>query len=203
MTDQVISSGKGTVSSVGTFTSASPPSPRPNPFTDSTPWGIVKIGGFTVPGIVKSIDGHEKPEEWTVQKATSSNNATTVWKGTKLAEAIKILTQFGNGPAFAKYYELRDLLRPKIGTKPPSHVIENPAINFVGVTRISNVNVGPPKFVEQGRYWTGEITVIEYNPSAPASTGPAGAAKAKADEPDPNADLKAFIDAKMQEASRL
>ncbi len=59
-----------------------------NPYRDPTPWGTVRIGGLAIPGTILSIDGAERPEEWDVQKPTEKSGATTVWKGTKVADAI-------------------------------------------------------------------------------------------------------------------
>lgn len=185
-----------------------------NPYEDSSPWRVIDIGGLRVPGVVQSIDGHEKPETWDVNKGTEKSGATIVWKGTGLASSIKIVTALHDASSFAAYYALRDALRPKLGTKPPSLLIVNPALNFAGITRVACVNVGSPRWVASGGYWTGEITVIEYAPEKPANTGPAGAAgpassSSSADEPsgiggyiathDPNADVKAEI-AKTQAA---
>jgi len=146
---------------------------RLNPFLDAGPWGSCTIGGLLLPGVIASIDGAEKPEEWAVQKGTSGNNAVTVWKGTTLAETIKILLQLATIEAFDAYYDVQAALRPKLGTKPPSLVLTNAAINFAGITRIACRNVGTPKWVPAGGYWTGLVELIEYNPSKPAATGQA------------------------------
>lgn len=175
-----------------------------NPFVDPSPWGVVDIGGMRVPGVVLSIDGHEKPEKWNVQEPTEKSGATTVWKGTKLADSIKIVTAITNAEAFAAYVVLRDTLRPKLGTKPPSHVIVHPAVNFSGITRVSCGNVGPPKWVASGGYWTGEITLVEYNPPKPTNTGVASAPKpGGAGATDPNADVKAELAAVVAEVRKL
>lgn len=172
-------SSSGSIGSpAGTFTSTPAASSRPNPYDDYGPWGFVRIGGLLLPGVVTSVDGVDKPEEWTVQKATSSSGATTVWKGTKLAESIKIALALATRPAFDAYYTVRDALRPKLGTKPPSFLIENAIFNFAGVTRVSTILVAVPKWAAQGGYWTGEVTLLEYNPPKPAKAGPASPAKA-------------------------
>lgn len=149
-----------------------------NPYTDWRPWGKVTIGGVLIPGIVTGIEGHEKIEEWAVQKGIEVSHAVTVWRGTKLAEAIKITTNLHNAAEFAKYYLVRGALRPKLGKKPPSLGIVNAAINFSGITRVSCVNVGPPK-PAAGLSWQAEITVIEFNPPRPVKVGPADPPKAK------------------------
>lgn len=154
-----------------------PPSGEPNPFTDTTPWGRVVVGGFLLPGIIESIDGCGTPEEWTDQKGTSGNFATKVWKGSKLASGPKIKMQLYDRNGFAKIYRVRNTLRPTRGKKPPSLSIVNPIINFGGITRIVCNDVGFPKWVKSGGYWEYEIDLAEYNPAADAKTGPADPSK--------------------------
>lgn len=154
-----------------------PPAGHPNPFIDHAPWGQVTIGGLLLPGIIESIDGCKTPEEWTQQKGTSGNFATSVWKGSKLAEGIKIKMALYNAVTFAGIYDVRAKLRPTRGKKPPSHAVQNPQINFGGITRITVVDVGFPKWEKSGNYWSYEIEVNEYNPSADAKTGQADPTK--------------------------
>jgi hypothetical protein len=184
---------------------------QPNPYIDASPWGVVDVGGLRLPGVVVSVDGVDKPEDWNVQKPTSKAGATTVWKGTKLAEQIKIVVALPNDDAFRDYYTVRDVLRPKLGTKPPTLSIVNPIINFSGVTRVSCRNVGAPKWVAAGGYWTGEVLLLEYNPPKPANTGVAGQQKNNVSvgdvleqhKVDPNQALNDDIDALTKEAKTL
>ncbi|MEQ9321675.1 MAG: hypothetical protein RIF41_21085 [Polyangiaceae bacterium] len=183
---------------------------NPNPYVDSGPWGIVEIGGLPLPGIVISIDGAEKPEEWNVQKATAKSGAATVWKGTKLAESIKIELALPTLESFDRYYQMRDVLRPKLGTKPPTYSIVNPAINFNGITRVSCRNIGMPKWVESTNYWKGLVEVLEYSPPKPANTGVAGSSGVDvgdvlskgAKSVDPNADLNEQLKELTAEAKK-
>ncbi len=165
---------------------------RLNPYTNSGPWGTCTIGNLTLPGVIVSVDGATKPDEWSVQKGTASSNATTVWKGTKLAEAIKIVLNLYDRASFDAYYSVRDTLRPKIGTKPPSLLIVNAIINFSGITRVACVDVEPPK-PTAGLSWLGTVTVIEYNPSIPAKTGPANPAKTAPKTPSANDEKAAAL----------
>ncbi len=143
-----------------------------NPYVDPGPWGRVSVGPLTLPGVVISIDGAEKPELWDFQKATASSGATSVWKGTKLAEGIKVLLEAPSLESFAGLYVLRDLLRPKAGTLPPSLAIVNGAINFNGITTVATALIGQPKPAPNNS-WRIEITFCEYSPPKPAKAGPA------------------------------
>lgn len=200
----------GTVQETGQFTptvGGIPPGSRLNPFVDPGPWGFVDVGGVRIPGVVTSIDGCGKPEEWEVQKGTKENNASTTWKGTKLAESIKIVTSLMTAQSFDAYYLLRDTLRPKVGERPPALEIVSPIVNFNGISRVSVKDVLPPKHVPGGNYWTGEIELIEFSPPKPADTGKpkggSGAGGSGNGQPDPNADAKAELDAAVAEAKAL
>jgi hypothetical protein len=151
---------------------------RLNPYESFKEWGTITVGGVLIPGIIVSIDGHEKPEEWIIQKGIEVSHAVTIWRGTKLAESIKVVTNLHNRVEFNKYYDVVSVLRPKIGKKPPSLSIVNAAINFSGITRVSVRLPGPPK-PAVGLSWTAEIDLIEFNPPRLAKVGPADPPKAK------------------------
>ncbi len=161
-----------------------------NPYVDHGPWGTVAIGGLVVPGVVRSINGAERPEEWSVQRPTIASNAITVWRGTKLAEAIKITTDLPLETDYPKYVAVRDRLRPKIGRRPPTHAIVNAHVNFSDITRVSCRNISAPQWDRGRGVWFGVITVIQYAPPRRVNIGAAKAPKA---ERDPDADLKAQI----------
>lgn len=171
----------GTVDASGTFspTEYFQRSITPlNPYIDTFEWGFVSIGDNPVPGVITSIDGASKPEEWSVQKGTAASNATTVWKGTKLAEKITITTNLFDVLQVDSYYVLRDQLRPKLGTKPGSWTVVNAHINWAGITRVAVIDIRPPKWLGTSNSWEGVIELIEYNPSKPAKAGQASPASA-------------------------
>ncbi len=190
------------ISPAGTFSSAAPGGARLNPYKDRGPWGKVIIGGLELPGVVRSVDGAERPEVWAVQMGVSVSGAVTVWRGTSLAEEIKILLALQNDSAFDRYYDVRDTLRPKIGKKPPAHAIVNAGINFSGITRVSCRNVGMPKWSEQGGYWTGLVTVIQFMPPRPVVAGTVEPPAATAEDP-ANERAAARLEAGLAEAARL
>lgn len=158
-----------------------PPSGHPNPYAGDL-WGPVTIGIIDLPGIIEEIDGCKTPEEWTQQKGTNGNFATSVWKGSKLAEGIKIkmhlvrrggMTAMQHKATFDAIYPVRDALRPKRGNKPPSLRIKNHAINFVGVNFVVIAGMEPPKWRRSGNSWEWDLEVNEYNPGVSANTGAA------------------------------
>lgn len=164
----------GNPQSLATF---QPPAGEPNPFIDSGPFGRVNIGGIDLPGIIDNIDGCGTPEDWNQQKGTSGNFATSTWKGSKLAEGIKIKMSLYSAFAYAGAYKVRALLRPTRGVKPPTHAINNPIVNFGGITRVTVKDIGFPKWAKSGGYWEWEIELNEVNPSASATTGAADPSK--------------------------
>lgn len=174
----------------------------PNPFDDASPFGVVDIGGLRLPGIMIALDGVDTPEEWQVQKATAKSGASTVWKGSGLAESIKITLALANREAYARYEnDVVFALRPKRGEKPPALVIVNPLINFNGITRVSCKNVGAPKWQAGGCYWTADIELIEYQPPKPAAAGPPKPGDYSNPDHDPNRDGKQQIEDELRKAA--
>lgn len=148
-----------------------------NPYVDAGPFGRVAVGGVQIPGVIQSIDGFRKAEDWTFQKGAGGSNAATVWKGTKLAESGTIKTALFGQASYDAHEALRLVLRPKLGTKPPSLPIENAIINGNGVLVVVCVDAPVATWIKAGGYWIAEMIFAEFNPSKPASTGQAGSAQ--------------------------
>jgi hypothetical protein len=153
-----------------------------NPFVDHVPYGTCEIGGTLVAGIIQSITGFEKIESWDFQKGTDSSGETSVWKGTLLAKGGKIVTKLITPEQYDAFNAHRAILRPKLGTKPPSLAVVNAKINGNGVTVIVTVSAPEPDWVEGGNYYLGTITAAEYNPSKKTNTGKASAAKSNPED---------------------
>ncbi len=163
-------------------------------FTDDP--SIVKLSGSDIPGSVVSIKGAERGFEWDVQKGTGSSGASTIFKGAKIAEKIEIVVKYVSQEELAAIVAYRAYIAPaKIGGKPPTFNVDNSLINFNGITRISVANIGQPE-VTAGLGRTVALTFIEYQPPAPAKTGPADPAKAGGGKGgganSPNADIAAL-----------
>ena len=142
-----------------------------NPYSNPGAFGRCVIGGVLVPGVIVAIDDATKAEEWLVQRPLAGANAVTIWRGSKIADAIKIRVNLPTAQAYSDYYAIRDVLRPKPGKKPPALLIVNPTINFAGISRISCVSVDPPK-PAPGLSWEAVVTLIEYGPPIPIKPGP-------------------------------
>jgi hypothetical protein len=150
----------------------------PNPYRAPKDFGFITIGGFTVPGVVQSINGADKPEVFLVQMGIQVSHGILLWRGTKLAEEIIITTNLPNAAAYDAYVDLRNKLRPKIGKKPPSFSIANAIINFAKIQRVTCRDMKAPVPTE-GLSWLGEINLAEYSPPRPANIGPADPPKAE------------------------
>ena len=148
-----------------------------NPYRDASPFGKASIGGVALAGVIQSIDGFRKPDEWTFQKGAGGNNAATIWKGTKLAETGTIKIALFDQASYDAHEALRLVLRPKLGTKPPSLPIVNALINGNGVLVVVCVDAPSPTWSKSGGYWIADLMLAEYNPPKPAAAGQAGSAQ--------------------------
>lgn len=171
------------VTAAGTFSDASPAGADLNPYVDPAPWYTLTIGGLAVPGTIVNIDGDRRPENWAVQMGISVSGAVTVWRGTKIAEAIKIDTVLFDRADVAAYYTLRNVLRPKLGRKPPAHALVNAKINFNAITRISVVDISSPSWNKADGSWLGNVILIQYSPPKPVAAGTVEPPKPTAEDP--------------------
>lgn len=161
----------------------------PNPYFDPGPFGEVSIDGVLIFSTLIEIDGASKPEDWSKQKGTHTSGETAVWKGTKLAEAIKLKFRAHNFDEYDAQSALLAQVRPKLGDKPPTLGIVNAVINdFGGIENIVLKTPAFPKWIEKSGCWEFDWEFHEDSPSKPANTGVAdpanpdptkGAAKSK------------------------
>ncbi len=149
----------------------------PNPFVDPGPWGFVRVDDVLVETKLHEVDGAQKPEDWQVTKGTGSDGATATWKGTKLAEKVKLKFRATDEASFDAQTALRDRLRPKLGEKPPTVTITNAIVNWGGIFKVTLHEPAFPKYDEKNNAWDFEWEFIEYAPSKPTKTGPSDPSK--------------------------
>jgi len=171
---------------------------RLNPFDFPKAWGEMIIGGIYVPGIIQSIDGCEKPQRWVFQMGLSVSNSVSIWRGQKLAESIKVVTRLYDKQTCADADAFSDVLLPVPGKKPPSLYVINGALNWVKITRVSVVNIVPPR-PAAGLSWDFGIELCEYNPMKPIPVGPADPPKGETE----NDRLQKQFSDLMDKASKL
>lgn len=155
----------------------------PNPFVDPGPFGTVIIGDLLVECMLIEVDGAAKPEDWNIQKGTNKKGATPSWKGTKPAEELKLKFRATDEASFAAMGDLYNVVRPKLGEKPPTLHIENAIINWGGIGEIALRKPAFPKHDPKTNSWEFEWEFLENDPSKNANTGPADPAKPDAKDP--------------------
>ncbi len=175
----------------------------PNPFVNSKPFGIIQVSGYTLPGYLQTIDGCETPEEWLFQRGTGTNFATSVWRGSKLAEGIVATFKIVNEATYNKISPAILIFRPKRGVKPTTWVISNPLINMVGITKVSIGSIQAPKETAVGsRQWTWSVKFVEVNTPTSARAGPGGPA-INPTAPTPKTEIQNKLAARMAELNKL
>jgi hypothetical protein len=171
-----------------------------SPFTHSDQWGSVVLGGRTVPGIIVSIDGAERPHEWLVQRAVGTSGSYTTWRGEKPAESIKLLIVATTVEDFEAMKSFRKYLVPIKGKRPPAFKVENEVINFNGITRVSIKLPGQPQEAGKGK-WTWALEFIDFWPHIKAPIGKPSPANLKGD-PKPKDEAEVIIDNLLQEIKK-
>lgn len=158
----------------------------PLPFGDGTvpggpfdpgAFGFVYFDDIIVQATLLEVDGCTKPEEWQITKGSGSDGATADWKGTKLAEKIKLKFRATTDAEYADQGRLRDQLRPKLGQKPPSVTITLAMVNWGGIYKVRLVEPAYPKWVADKRAFDFEWEVGEHAPSKQTKTGASDPAK--------------------------
>lgn len=83
--------------------------------------GIVRIGGRLIIAHLKKINGLVIEDEYNVQRPVGQSGAVAVFKGTKIAEEIKLTFTDGDGDGYTSenrfddLWDLWELLRPAAG----------------------------------------------------------------------------------------
>ncbi len=142
-----------------------------NPYRDSFPWSNILVGGMLIPGIIQSVDGCSKAENWVYQRGLAASNAVSIWRGRSLAETIKIITRVYNEATFDACFALRDILRPN-WRRPPVLPVMNGHMNFAGITRVSLKEIYIDKAYPDIS-WDLAVILTEFNPLKAVPVGPA------------------------------
>ena len=148
-----------------------------NPFVDPGLFGFVYLDDVFIACTLIEVDGAAKPEEWQITKGSGSDGATAAWKGTKLAEKLKLKFRATDAASYNAMTAMRDQVRPKLGQKPPSLNITNEIINWAGISKIRLVEPAFPKWEAINRAWEFEWEFGEHAPSKQTTTGASDPAK--------------------------
>jgi hypothetical protein len=145
---------------------------------------IVRVGGgIVVPGIVQSIELPERGINWQVQQGVSGLGASTIWRGVKLIESVKITTMLAKrgapmvewDEAVAAWAEFLKTIDPApLKRKPPAWDIDHPLFRMLWppLGRVAHKSNRPAPAHDRGLAWLGIIEFIEYRPLKLATPGP-------------------------------
>ena len=177
----------------------------PNPVDHSDLYDSIQLAGVRSPGMV-TLSGHDRNQKWDVKEADGHGGATTTHKGEQVAQfsasfylvkdPILGLDEFSDWETFSAL--IRSSLPP--GGKPKALTIYHPDLAANDIKSVCQASIGGMTHDGKGG-GTVVVKFIEYRPAKKQGGTPAGA-KAKATKADPNADLKAQLDALLEEARK-
>ncbi len=152
-----------------------------SPYDFPEAWNRLVIGGYTLPGLMISVDGVERAYDWVVQKGTGTSGAASVYRGVLLTETMTVVHEIPRTEMFVELQKAIPLIVPPIGQKAPTHNVKNQIFEFVGIDRIALRSYGIKP--SAGNSWQVTTKWIEYSPTAPTKTGSADPAKDGATTP--------------------
>lgn len=177
----------------------------PNPIDNEELFDAIRLAGVRSPGLV-TLSGHDRNEKWDVKDADGAGGASTTYKGEQIAQfsasfylvkdPVLDLNEFAEWELFAAH--IRSSL-PNKG-KPKALDIYHPDLAANDIKSVCKASLGGMTHDGKGGA-TVVVKFIEFRPSVKKGGTPAGS-KTTAKPPDPNADLKAQIDALLIEAQK-
>lgn len=177
-----------------------------NPIDQGDLYDVIEVAGKRSPGIV-TLSGHDRNEKWDVKEPDGAGGGSSTWKGEKLVQftasflLVKDVTQgiddFADWESFTRH--LRTSI-PNSG-KPKALPIYHPDLAAPSIA-VKNVCIESISgLVHDGKGGaSASVKFIEYRP--PKKKGGSPLPKPAVSKPDPNADLKAQIDALLAEARK-
>lgn len=176
-----------------------------NLYDDPGPWGDIAIGPLLmVAAVLVEVDGARKPEEWKVQKGTGTKGATLTWRGTQLAEKLKLKFRVVDDAGFQEMTDLGRIFRPILGQKPATVPVINGFVNGGGIYRIVLEEPAEPKYDHRTGATDYEWGCKEYAPSQTTDVGIAGGpTKDPADPPTQQSAADKEIASLLAEAKRV
>jgi hypothetical protein len=176
----------------------------PNPIDNESLYDAIVLAGKRSPGFV-TLSAHDRNQKWDVKDADGAGGATTTYKGEQVAQftasfylvkdPILQLDEFAEWEAFAAI--IRSSL-PNQG-KPKALDIYHPDLAANDIKSVCQASIGGMTHDGKGGA-TVVVKFIEFRPAKKKGGTPAGSKSAAAAKVDPNADLKAEIDALVAQA---
>jgi hypothetical protein len=168
-------------------------------------YNVIELGGVKSPGIV-TLSGHDRNEKWDVKGADGVGGASTTYKGEEIAQfqasfylvydPVLALNEFAAWESFAAL--IRSSLPPS--GKPKALAIYHPDLAANDIKSVCKASIGGMSHDGKGGA-TVVVKLLEFRPpKKKKSSGSPVPAKTAPTKPDPNADLKAEIDALLKQA---
>ncbi len=152
-----------------------------NPFTPHggghyDGWGKFTFIGarnrsITLPGVVTSVDGHDRVSVWAMQKGLGASFGVAVWRGHLSCESIKVTSILTLPEHFVAYDELRKLTPLPSDVQYQSFGVVNPALNWAGITRCGFRTLGTPRALPS-LGWSVTLDLIEVRVPRSVKVGP-------------------------------
>jgi hypothetical protein len=166
----------------------------PNPYDDYDLYDQILLATTWSPGVVK-LSGHDRKVDWDIKVAPGQKGATMTRKAEQPVEftaSFYLVRDVGLGlDEFAEWDEFAKLIESTVaGKTPKALVIYHPDLARVGITSVVKGTIGGMKHDDKGGA-TVDVKFIEYRPPQKATGSPKASPKKK----DPNADVKAKLDA--------
>jgi hypothetical protein len=176
----------------------------PNPFDNEVLYDSILLASKRSPGFV-TLSGHDRNQKWDVKDADGSGGASTTYKGEQVAQftasfylvkdPVLGLDEFADWETFVA--TIRSALPAK--GKPKALDIYHPDLAANDIKSVCPASIGGMSHDGKGGA-TVAVKFIEFRPPKKKGGAPAGSVATK--PPDPNADLKAQIDALLTEARK-
>lgn len=175
----------------------------PNPIDNEELYDSIVLNNVRSPGLV-TLSGHDRVQKWDVKSADGAGGARTTYKGDEVAQ-FQASFYLVKDPVlgideFADWEDFEAVIRSSIIAKgkPKALPIYHPDLASRDIKSVCEASIGGMTHDGKGGA-TVVVKFIEYRPPKPASGTPVSA---PAKKPDPNADLKAQIDALLVEAQK-
>lgn len=170
----------------------------PNPIDDPDLYDQILLGTTWSPGVV-TLSGHDRKVDWDIKVAPGQKGATMTRKAEQPVEfsaSFYLVRDVGLGlDEFAEWDEFAKLIDSTVAAKvPKALVIYHPDLARNGISKVVKGTIGG--MTHDGK---GGATVVvkfqEYRPPQKATGSP----KTSPPKKDPNADVKAKLDALVAE----
>lgn len=172
-----------------------------NPIDQEELYDRLLISGVFSPGFV-TLSGHNRTHKYDVKESDGKSGATNEYKGEKGGAGFTATFRLVKDDTlaldeFAEWDEFQPMLEDSLASKPPAALaIYHPDLMRNGFAAVTIEEIGGMLHDGQGGA-TVAVKFIEHRPPKPKGGSPKPKGKV-----DPNADVKAELDALVEEAKK-